>query len=807
MSDWSYSEEELDEYFSDPSVRDEAVSEEGTPQDGSPQNGQDGVGRERPTQGIRGFFHRRISDPQKAQAAAALSVIAGALLVGTLALGAYMWTLTDEVPSTERLENPSMQLATIAYTADGEELARYATQNRSWAPYDSISQHVIHALVATEDQRFYRHWGVDPKGIAAATVDILTGSFRGASTITQQLARNLYNEKVGRAVSIERKLKEMVTAVELERRYTKREILEMYLNTVSFGYDTYGIEAAARTFYGVPPKKLNELQAATLVGTLKATSYYNPVRNPENAKRRRNIVLRLMADQGFLDSSFYDEHKDDPVGAKYHSAELYTSLAPYFAEHVRNKLSEWSRDPSHPLSNYDVYGDGLRVYTTLDSKLQQMAGDAVGQNASALQRIVGYEWSESDDTVYSKTLADYLDQTPGEDYEPFEYYWETNPEVLTEAIRNTARYDTLRGRGMAKQEAMTQLRADTAFVDSLKTRKTRLGAGLVAVDPRNSQVKVWVGGRDFKTDKYDKVGIARRQPGSTFKPFTYTAAIDNGYSPYHKIRDSTFTWKQPGAAEEVVAGSTKVDSVWKPKNYNGTSTGQMMTLSQGIANSVNTVTARLALDINPRTVVQYARRMGIRESKLNAVPSIALGTSNVTLLEMATAYSTLANGGLYNPPVAVTRIEDRYGNVVWEASPSPSEALSERTAYTVVDMMRGVIDYGTGQRIRTQFDLGDYDLAGKTGTTQRSADTWFMLMHPELVSGAWMGFDDQRVTFRTNWWGQGAHSALFLVGDFYRRIVKSDSVSLLSEDATFPMVEDYGPPEDTSGTQDGGVGW
>ncbi|PSQ91644.1 MAG: penicillin-binding protein, partial [Bacteroidetes bacterium QH_2_63_10] len=220
-----------------------------------------------------------------------------------------------------------------------------------------------------------------------------------------------------------------------------------------------------------------------------------------------------------------------------------------------------------------------------------------------------------------------------------------------------------------------------------------------------------------------------------------------------------------------------------------------------------TVTARLALDINPMTVAQYARQMGIRESPLSAVPSIALGTSNVTLLEMATAYSTLANGGLYNEPVSITRIEDRYGNVIWEGSPSPSEALSERTAYTVVDMMRGVIDYGTGQRIRTQFELGGYDLAGKTGTTQRSADTWFMLMHPELVSGAWMGFDDQRVTFRTSWWGQGAHSALFLVGDFYSRVAQSDSVSLLSRNAAFPMVENYGPPEDTTGTQDGGLGW
>jgi len=802
MSEWSYSEDELDEYFSDPSVREEALDEEGQ----SPR-GEDNGGGKRPSSGLRGFFHRRFSDPQKAQAAAALSVITGILLVGTLAFGVYIWTLTDEVPSTERLENPSMQLATIAYTADGEELARYATQNRSWAPYDSISQHVVHALIATEDHRFYRHWGVDPKGIMAATVDILTGGFRGASTITQQLARNLYNEKVGRAVTIKRKLKEMVTAVELERRYTKREIVEMYLNTVSFGYNTFGIEAAARTYFGVPAKDLNELQAATLVGLLRATTYYNPIRNPENAKQRRNVVLRLMAQRGYIDDGFYQKHRDEPVRAEYHSAELYKSLAPYFAEHVRNVLTDWSRDPDHPLSKYDVYGDGLRVYTTLDSKLQEMAHKAVQKNVNALQKVVDYEWSQQDSTVYSVTLADYQDLKPDKDYDPFTYFWEKKPEVLRDAMRNTARYDTLLAQGMAETEALTELRADTSFVDSLKTLKSRLGVGLVSLDPRNSHVKVWVGGRNFQTDKYDKVGIARRQPGSTFKPFTYTAAIDNGYSPYYKIKDSTFAWEQPEAVK-AAAETTAVDSVWKPQNYDGQSSGQMMTLSQGLANSVNTVTARLALDMNPRTVVQYARQMGVRKSALQAVPSIALGTSNVTLLEMATAYSTLANGGLYNKPVVVTRIEDRYGNVIWEAQPSPSEALNERTAYTVVDMMRGVIDYGTGQRIRTQFELGDYDLAGKTGTTQQSADTWFMLMHPELVSGAWMGFDDQRVTFRTSFWGQGAHSALFVVGDYYKNIVKSDTVSLLSKEAAFPMVENYGAPEDTSSTQEeGSLGW
>jgi penicillin-binding protein 1A len=477
---------------------------------------------------------------------------------------------------------------------------------------------------------------------------------------------------------------------------------------------------------------------------------------------------------------------------------LSASIAPYFAEHVRNTLSKWTSDErysDHPLHGHDLYGEGLRVYTTLDSKLQALARAAVEKQMSGLQKAVSYQWSAPSPGLYSTDLEEYRSLTPGEDYEPFAYFWRSNPDLLNKFIRETPRYDTLRARGLGEDDAVERLRTHESFLDSLKTAKSRLGAGLVSLDPRNGHVKVWIGGRDFRTDKYDKVGIARRQPGSTFKPFTYTSAIDNGYSPYDTLLDSTFTWEDTGA-----------DTTWSPKNYNKQSSGEMLTLSQGLANSKNTITARLALDLNPNTVAMYAHQMGIPKEHLAAVPSIALGTSNVRLLDMAAAYSTLANGGLYNEPVSSTRVEDRYGNVLWQASPSPSEALSERTAYTVVDMMRGVIDYGTGVRIRTQFDLGAYDLAGKTGTTDRAADTWFMLMHPELVSGSWVGFDDQRLTFRTSFWGQGAHSALFLVGDYYRRITASEERTLA--ETSFPLVENYGPPEDTTDAEDEGrVDW
>jgi penicillin-binding protein 1A len=789
MSEWSYSEEELDEYFRDPSQRRRAEASDDAPDEALPPD-------DRPQQGLRGFFHRRIDDVEQAQAAFTLSLLVGALLVVTLGGGLYLWSLTDELPSTQSLENPSFQLATVAYTADGEELARYARQNRSWLPYDSISTHARHALLAVEDQRFYSHWGVDIQGIFAAIADlVLQGDLRGASTVTQQLARNLFNEKVGRAVTIERKLKEMVTAVELERRYTKPEIIEMYLNTVSFGSNAYGIEAAARTYFGKSAKDLTPTEAATLIATLRATSYYNPVRHPDRAKNRRNLVLRLMAQRGFIADSLYQNQRETPVNAEYNSASLHASLAPYFAEYVRNWMQDWAETHDR-----DLYGDGLRVYTTLDSELQAEASAAVDTQTAALQRVVDYEWSEASppgaDTPNPENFAAYFDKKPGKDFTPFSEFWQRKPRATRAFIRSTDRFEALQEQGTSERDAIAQLMDNAAFMDSLRQAKTRLSAGMVSIDPRTGHVKAWVGGRDFKRDKYDKVALAKRQPGSTFKPFVYTAAIDNGYSPYDTLKDSTFTWEAPDS-----------DSTWTPSNFGGSS-GQMLTLSQGLARSKNTITARLMLNLKPSTVAYYARAMGI-ESKLNEVPSLALGTSNVSLLEMTSAYSTLAAGGLHRPPTVVTRIEDRYGNVLYEDTPTAEEALSERTAYTVVDMLRGVIDYGTGVRIRTQFELGDYDLAGKTGTTQRSADGWFMMMHPDLVTGAWVGFNDSRVTFRTNYWGQGAHTALLLVGDYLRRATSRQPPLGLSRNE-FPMVEAYGPAERgarDSTNRDGGIGW
>lgn len=723
---------------------------------------------------MRGFFHRKFRDPEKAQAAFVLSLIVGAALSVALIIGGWMLLLTDDLPSFEQLDNPNFQLATIAYTADNKELARYAFQNRSWVTYEEISPHVINALVATEDRRFYEHWGIDVPGILSAMADIVTkGDLRGASTISQQLARNLYNQDIGFEVSLDRKLKEAITAVQLERRYTKREIIEMYLNTVPFSNNAFGIEAAAQTYFSKPVSELTPLEGAVLVGMLQATTYYNPYRNPENSRRRRNVVLTQMMRQGYISEAYYEEHKDDPVVTEYNpSSELTASLAPYFAEQVRLWMREWANE-----NGYSLYSDGLRVYTPLDSRMQELAQQSVDENMKGLQAVVDYEWSTRQAPLYQE-LEPYIQQTG---YEPFDYFWTSNRDLVASFIKNTERYRSLRAQNISAQDAVNQLRQNEAFMDSLKTEKTRLQAGLVSIDPHSGYIKAWVGGRDLETEWYDHVNKAARQPGSTFKPFVYTAAIDNGWSPYYQLPDSSFTYVDPHTGD-----------VWQPQNSSNESSGTLMTLQEALALSKNTVTARVITQlVNPSQVAFYARRMGV-ESPLDEVPALGLGVSDVTLLELTSAYGTLASGGLHYDPVFVTRIEDRFGNVLYEHQPKPEEALSEETAYTVVNMMRGVVNhpYGTGSRLRWQYGLGDYDIAAKTGTTQNSADGWFVMMHPDLVTGAWVGFNDRRITFRTNFWGQGAHNALFLVGDYFRKLVDSEEIEISKE--SFPRPEEFG---------------
>ena len=767
--EWPFTDEELKRYFSDPSSRrNQTDAPTQAPVDYSRA---DTVVQPTPKkrQGLSGIFYNRISNPKLAQAALVLSVLVGVILTGALLLGAYVFSLNeDELPSLQQLENPDLQLATIAYTADGQELARYALQNRSSVAYADISPNVINALIATEDHRFYDHWGIDLFRLNVSVIKTLLGDVQGGSTLSMQLARNLYNKEIGREQTVSRKVKEMRTAVELERRYTKREIIEMYLNTVEFGHNAFGIEAAARTFFSKGAAELDTLESATLIGMLKGITIYNPIRNPDLSRARRNTVLGQMVKHSYLSQDYLDSNRDTEIVTRYSSSEITAGPAPYFAEHVRQWLHDWSRESGH-----DFYTQGLIVHTTLDSKLQEIAKGVVTEQMQGLQAVVNYEWSRDTRSPFesARTVEEYLAK---EEYVPFSEFWKDYPDTLKSFVRESATFRELK-KDMSEEAALDSLFHSEAFMAELKKTKSRLEAGLLSINPRTGHVKAWVGGRNLADDWYDHVSIAKRQPGSTFKPFVYIAAIDNGYSPDYTLKDSTVYWKD------------ELGNEWQPGNSSGEQTGAMMTLREALKRSRNTVTARLVLEVGAPTVAFYARRMGI-ESSLNEVPALALGTSNVTLLELTTAYSTLANSGLKHEPTVVTRIEDKLGNVLYEARSHPEEALNEQTALTVLDMMRDVVQTGgTGARIRWQYQLFGYDFAGKTGTTQNSADGWFVLMHPELVTGAWVGFNDQRMTFRTDWWGQGAHNALFLVGDFTRRVADEE---LLSKEA-FPLPAAY----------------
>ncbi len=722
------------------------------------------------------------------EAALLLSIPAGAMLLAALVmLGYASWfTTSDNLPELQTIEsrNFELTLATIAYTADGMELGRYGRQNRTWVAFDSIPDHVVNALVSTEDRRFWRHWGIDLWRTSSAVTQTLLSKVglpfeqQGGSTITQQLARNLYNSQIGFEVSVTRKLKEMGAAVQLERRYAKQEIIEMYLNTVPFRHNAFGIAAAAKTYFDKPATRLDTLETAALVGMLKASTSYDPVRNPENSRRRRNTVLRQMVQQGYLDREFYEAHREAITPTRLRTADVTDSFAPYAAEHVRQEVEAWGDS-----AGYDVYADGLVVHTTIDSRLQVQAEAAITNTLDALQAVADCEWSAQ----HSKRLdfGEALDQYMADDChqdppQRFAYFWQISQDLLDSFVRTTPRYRRLRSSGLSERAALSELRSNAAFMDSLKTAKTRMEAGLVSIDPRSGHVKSWVGGRDLSTEWYDHVNVARRQPGSTFKPLLYATAIQTGWSPEAKYRDSVYSYSVIGP-----------DTVWAPQNSGGEVSNQYYSLQEALARSLNTISAQLINELGPDPVVQFAKGMGIT-STLEPVLSLALGTSDVSLLELATAYSTLANLGTKVEPVVITRIEDQHGTPLYEYRPEPVVELNKETAIVIVDMMRDVInqDYGTGYRIRWQYGQDAYDFAGKTGTTQEGADGWFMLMHPEMVTGAWVGFNDRRITFRSTFWGQGAHNALFVVGDYLQRI-NANPVTALDASATFPFPLSY----------------
>ncbi|HKR44618.1 MAG TPA: transglycosylase domain-containing protein [Paraburkholderia sp.] len=649
-----------------------------------------------------------------------------ALAVAALPLFALAYTLAL-VPFTPRLgdiRKARVDRPALILSADGNALAEFKPVNREWVTLNEISPHVVDALIATEDHRFYQHHGIDLQRVAAAALHTFTGSRQGGSTITQQLARNLYPDEVGRAPTLTRKLKEAITALKIESVYSKDQILETYLNTVPFLYNAYGVEMAARTYFGKPAAELNVLESATLVGMLKANSAYNPVLNPDRALERRNTVLQQMVKFGKLEPGAYAWLMRQPLNVNFEPQSEAIGSAPHFAVQLRRWLTAWA-----DRNGYNIYSDGLVVRTTIDSRLQAMATQAVAWQTSQLQSIANNAWN-------TRTGC-----------------WPGNA-LFQSFIRQTAEYRSARGSGLSDEDAIRKLATDASFVDGLCHSKTQIQAGFVAMDPRNGDIKAWVGSRDFHEEPFDHVQQARRQPGSTFKAFVYGAAFADGAQPGDTIVDRN------------VSIPLKGDAVWKPTDPEPP-TGRPMSLRDALAFSRNRVTAQLMQREGPAKVAALARAMGVRESPLDPVPSLALGTSPVTLREMVSAYCTIANRGAYVEPRMVTSIEDRNGNVLAEFPVArPEQALPAAAALKLVDVMRDVVSRGTGSDIRRRFGIRA-DVAGKTGTTQDNTDSWFILIHPQLVAGAWVGFDDARVTLRDDYWGEGAHSALPVVGAFY----------------------------------------
>lgn len=661
--------------------------------------------------------------------------------------------LFGELPTFEDLENPRSSLATEIIAADGVVLGKYYIQNRSFTKYEELSPYLIEALIATEDVRFTQHSGIDLRGLARAIVFL--GKKGGASTITQQLALNLFSgqrasSKTERAMQ---KFKEWVISVQLESRYTKPEILAMYLNTVDFGYNSFGIKSAARTYFNKSVGDLNLQESAVLVGILKGVTLYSPVRNPENAMNRRNTVIGQMVKYDYLDAAAGDSIKQLPIALDLRPQSHAAGLATYFREYLRMELNKWiEANRKADGSKYSLYKDGLRIYTTIDSRMQEHAEAAVATHMKDLQATFFTHWKGK---------------------EP----WGKHTSILTSGMKRSDRYRALKRDGYTEEEIKEifdtpmDLRIfswngwiDTLMspMDSIRYAKQFLHTGFMAMEPNTGHIKAWVGGIDIDFAQYDHVNpTAKRQAGSTFKPIVYTLAIDNGFDPCAKIPNQPVTFEQ--------------FQNWTPKNYDGKN-GGFLNMYEGIAGSINNIVAYLMKQVGPESVIDLSRNMGI-DSPMDPYPSLCLGSFDMSVYEMVGAYATYANKGVWTQPIFISRIEDKNGNILAEFYPETREALSEETAYAMVKLLQGVVDKGTARRIRFRYGLTN-EVGGKTGTTQNNSDGWFIGITPELAAGAWVGADDRAVHFRTTALGGGANSALPIWGEFFKRIYADERIDL-----------------------------
>lgn len=647
----------------------------------------------------------------------------------------------EGLPSLEKLESPRAQLASNVWSRDGVLIGQFFNENRVEVSIDSIPPVVINALVATEDKSFFNHWGVDLQRTFQAIVkNIIFFKREGASTITQQLAKNLYNLKIKHENIFDtliRKVREWVTAIQIEKTYTKKEILEMYFNISWFGHGAYGISTAARTYFDKNVNDLTVSDAGVIVALLKSAVIYDPFDRYENAFRRRNLVMQNMVDEGFLSETDFERLKLEQIKLSYKRIEegVRGTLAPHFLEYIRQQMQKVSNK-----YGYNLYQDGLNIYTSLDSRMQKIANNAVQVHLNEFQKQFDRNWNWN---KYSTVLNDMIDK----------------------AIKNSHEYRVALN-DSDRRSVYSKLQNDSEFIDSIKQIGKRIEVGFVCIDPKTGEIRALVGGRD-QTFSYglNHVTQIKRQPGSAFKPIVYAVALDNGLYPAYPIQNQPFNYNG-----------------WSPANFDH-STGGFTTLRHALTESINIVAGRLIIEGHAPLwqIGRFAEKMGIK-SKLDLYPSISLGTSVVSPLELTSAYATLANHGIYNEPISILKIEDKDNVLVENFTSFASEAIPEETNYILTDMLRSAIDQGTGAGARSRFNF-TRPAAGKTGTTQDYADAWYEGYTPQLAAGVWVGFDDQRVSF-TGTYGQGAYAALPIWAIFMHDVY---------EQLKLP-VEDFTPP-------------
>lgn len=715
---------------------------------------------------FKGYAHLYIGKPWwKKLITTVLSVIVFFLFFLLAVDNNFLW-LFGKSPSMQAISNPIVNEASMLYSADGKLLGKYFNENRSPVTYEEISPILIETLINTEDERFYKHKGIDFVGLTAAAKDIAKGRGRGASTITQQLVKNMFRVRTeystgvcGKVPGLKlfiQKMKEWISATKIEAKFNKQEILTMYLNTVDFGSNAFGIKTAAKTYFNTTPDQLNYEQSAVLVGLLKATTTYNPKLNPKNSLKRRNVVLANMLSHKAITKKQYDSLTQIPIHLNYSVENNYDGQALYFRQAVANYLRDWCKN-----NGYDLYADGLKIYTTIDTRLQKYAEEAALKQMKELQDKFDDHWQNMEPwrDERGQVIPNFIEDLSKKSiyYKMLDDKYDGNKDSIDLYMNKPHKTKVFTYKGI-KDTLMSTM-------DSLRYTERFLHCSFVAMEPQTSEVKAWVGDLDFEAWKYDKV-TGNRQPGSTFKLFVYTEAMNQGLTQFSRRTDSYYS--------VTMEGDDGKKTTWAPHNANGYCTGENMTLRRAFAQSVNTIAAKLGMEVGINNVIKTAHAMGIK-SKLENVPSVSLGSSDVNLLELINGYCTVVNDGKHIEPVLVTKILDRDGKIIYKADERPKQVIPYRSAWMMQQLLlAGMREYGGTSQALWRFNIHNYDtdFGGKTGTSSNHSDAWYIGTTRNLVAGAWVGGEYRCIHFRTGELGQGSRTALPIFGYFMEKVLK-----------------------------------